>query len=74
MCFKQEGAITTLSGKTLKLVDKFIYLSNNISSTEMMSTCSTIFRLLMIWKSDLTDKIKWDFFQAAAASLLLFGC
>ena len=32
--FKQVGAISTLNGKSLKLVDKFAYLSSNISSTE----------------------------------------
>ena len=32
--FKQEGAISTLSGKPLKLVDKFTYFSSIISSTE----------------------------------------
>ena len=35
MCFKQEGAISTLSSKTLKLFDQFMYLSSNISSTEI---------------------------------------
>ena len=34
MCFKQEGAVSPLSGRPLKLVDKFTYLSSNISSTE----------------------------------------
>ena len=34
MCFKREGAISTLSGGPLKLVDMFTYLSSNISSTE----------------------------------------
>ena len=33
MCFKQ-GAISTLSGKPLKLVDKFTFLGSNIISTE----------------------------------------
>ena len=33
-CFKQEGAISTLSGKSLKLVDQFPYLNSTISSTE----------------------------------------
>ena len=33
-CFGQEGAMSTLNGKTLKLVDLFIYLNSNISSTE----------------------------------------
>ena len=34
ICFKQEGAISTLSVKPLKLVDLFTYLGSNISSTE----------------------------------------
>ena len=34
MCFNQDGAVSTLNGKPLKLVDHFIYLSSNISSTE----------------------------------------
>ena len=31
-------------------------------------------RLSIIWKSDLTDKIKHSFFQAAVVSILLYGC
>ena len=31
-------------------------------------------RLSVIWKSDLTDKIKRSFFQAAVLSILLYGC
>ena len=31
-------------------------------------------RLSIIWKSDLTDKIKRSFFQAEVASILLYGC
>ena len=31
-------------------------------------------RLSVIWKSDLTDKIKRSFFQAAVVSILLYGC
>ena len=33
VCFKREGAISTLSGRFLNLVSKFIYLGSNISST-----------------------------------------
>ena len=33
--FKQEGAISTLSGRPLKLEDKFSYLGSNISSTDV---------------------------------------
>ena len=28
----------------------------------------------MIWKSDLTDKMKRSFFQAVVVSILLYGC
>ena len=31
-------------------------------------------RLSVIWKSDLTDKIKCSFFQATDVSILLYGC
>ena len=31
-------------------------------------------RLTTIWKSDLTDKMKRSFFQAAVTSILLYGC
>ena len=31
-------------------------------------------RLSVIWKSDLTDKMKRSFFQAAVESILLYGC
>ena len=79
MCFKQ-GAISTLCGKPLKLVDQFTYLSSNISSPERdVNICITkvwnaLDRLLLIWKSDLSGKIKWDFFQVVTVSLLLYGC
>ena len=60
MSFKQEGAISTLNGGPLKLVNKFICLSSSVSSTVniylgMMWTL--IDRLSFIWKSDLSDKI-----------------
>ena len=32
------------------------------------------FLLSIIWKSDLTDKIKRSFFQAAVTSILIYGC
>ena len=35
---------------------------------------STVYRLSTIWKSDLTDKMKRSFFQAAVTSILLYGC
>ena len=35
---------------------------------------TAIDRLSIIWKSDLTDKMKRSFFQAAVISILLYGC
>ena len=69
-CFKWEGDISTLSVKPLKLIDKFTYLSSNISSTEsnvnicLAKAWTTISRLSTIWEFDLSGKIKQDFFQA----------
>ena len=68
-------------GKLLKLVDQFIYLSSNISSTESSvniyidKAWTAIKRLIPIWKSDLLDKMKWKFFQLVVLlSVLLYGC
>ena len=80
MCYNQTGDISTLDGTTLKLVDKFTNLGRNVSSTEkdidtrLTKTWTAIDRLSIIWKSDLTDKMKRSFFQAAVVSILLYGC
>ena len=66
LCFKWEGSISTL-------VDEFIYLSSNISSTESdVNIC-----LAKVWnaikrKLDPSDRIKQDCFQAVTVSLLLY--
>ena len=39
-----------------------------------MKAWTVIDRLSIIWKSDLTDKMKRNFFQAAVISILLYGC
>ena len=80
MCYNQTGDISTLDGTPLKLVDKFTYLGSSVSSTEkdidtrLTKAWTAINRLSIIWKSDLTDKMKRSFFQAAVASILLYGC
>ena len=80
MCFNQKGDISTLDGTSLKLVDKFTYLGSSVSSTEkdidtrLTKTWTAIDRLSIIWKSNLTDKMKRSFFQAAVVSILLYGC
>ena len=43
-------------------------------NTRLAKSWTAINRLSVIWKSDLTDKIKSSFFQAAVMSILLYGC
>ena len=80
MCYNQTGDISTLDGTPLKLVDKFTYLGSSVASTEkdidtrLTKAWTAINRLSIIWKSDLTDKMKRSFFQAAVVSVLLYGC
>ena len=80
MCFNQRGDISTLHDSSLKLVDKFTYLGSSVSSTkkdintQRANAWTAINRISVIWKSDLTDKIKHSFFQAIVVSKLLYGC
>ena len=67
MCFNQKVDISILNGGSLRLVDKFTYLGSRVSSTENGL-------LSMIWKSDLSDKIKRNFFQAEVVSVVLYRC
>ena len=80
MCYNQTDNISKLDGTSLKLVDKFTYLGSSVSSTEkdiatrLTKAWTAIDRLSIIWKSDLTDKMKCSFSQAAVVSILLYGC
>ena len=80
MCFNQTGVISTLNGSSLKLFDKFAYLGSRVSSNEtdintrLAKAWTAIDMLSVIGKSDLTNKIKRNFFQAAVVSILLYGC
>ncbi len=62
MCYNQTG-----DGTSLKLVDKFTYRGSSVSSTEkdidtrLTKAWTAIDRLSIIWKSDLTDKMKQFF-------------
>ena len=79
MCFNQRP-IFTLNGGSLKLVDTCTYLSSSVSSAENdVSIClakawTAIDWLSIVWKSDLSDKSKQDFFQAVVVSILLYRC
>ena len=54
MCFNQRGDISTLNDSSLKLMDKFTYLGNSVSSTEkdinmrLAKVLAAINRLLVI--------------------------
>ena len=80
MCYNQTGNIATLDGASLKLVDKFTYQGSSVSSTEkdidtrLTKAWTAIDRLSIIWKSDLTDKMRRSFFHAVVVSILLYGC
>ena len=80
MCFNQTGDISTLEGTSLKLIDKFTHLGNSVLSTEkvidtqLTKAWTAIDKLWIICKSNLTDKMKRSFFQAAVVSILLYGC
>ena len=80
ICFNQTGNISTLNGSSLKPVDKFTYLGSSVSSTktdidtQLTKAWTAINRLLVISKSDLTDKMKRSFLHAAIMLILLYGC
>ena len=64
MCYNQTGDISTLNSRSLKLVDKFTNVGSSISSWERHRHATN--------KSDLTDKMKCSFFQAAIVSIQLY--
>ena len=80
MCYNHTGNISTSGGTSLKLVEKLTYLVSSVSSTEkdidtqLTKAWTAIDSLSIIWKSDLTDKMKRSFFQTAVVSILLYGC
>ena len=80
ICFNQTSDISTPDRRSLKLVDKFTYLGSSVSSTEkdidtrLTKAWIAIDKLSLMWKSDLTDKRKRSFFQAAVVLILLYGC
>ena len=80
MCYNQTGDMSTQDGTSLKLVDKFTYLGSSVSSTEkdidtrLTKAWTAMDRVSIIWKSDLTDKMKRGFFLAAVVSIRRYRC
>ena len=58
----------------------FSYLGSSVSSTEtdintrLAKAWTAIDRLSVVWKSDLTNKMKCSFFQTAVVSIRLYRC
>ena len=64
----------------VSIIPKFTYLGRRVSSTEkdidtrLTKARTANDRLSIIWRPDLTDKMKHNFFLAAVVSILLYGC
>ena len=73
--FIHEGLLTITPPELIHL-----YACDSVSSTEtdintrLSKAWTANDSLSVIWKSDLTDKLKCSFFQAAVVSILLYGC
>ena len=69
MCFNQRGEISTQNDISLKLIDKFTYLGSSVSSINsdinmrLANAWIAINWLSVIWKPDLTNKMKSSFFK-----------
>ena len=69
----------TVAGKALKLVDTFTYLGSNIASTEkdvnirIGKAWGALDGLHIIWKSNISDEMKREFFRAIVESVLMYG-
>ena len=51
-----------------------VHLSEVLYHQRASASVITTSKGMVIWKSDLTDKMKRSFFQAAVVSILLYGC
>ena len=62
------------SGSSRGVVINVLDCNIVVSEFELQSHYYVHFRTIIFWKSDLTDKMKRSFFQAAVTSILLYGC
>ena len=60
-----------MSSKNYKLLS-YIYIY--VYATRLTKAWTAVDRLSIIWKSNLTDKMKRSFFPAACVSILRYGC
>ena len=81
ICFNQDASerMKSLDGEKIKQVEDFKYLGSYIASTEhdvnirLGKAWNALNELDKIWKSNLTDKLKRNFFRAAVETVLLYG-
>ena len=60
--------------RMIEIIGSSISLTEKDIDTRLPNAWTAINRLSSRWKSDLTDKMKCSFFQAAVVSILLYGC
>ena len=81
ICFNQDVSerMKSLDGEKIKQVEDFKYLGSYIASTEhdvnirLGKAWNALNELDKIWKSNLTDNLKRNFFRAAVETVLLYG-
>ena len=77
--YNEQGAIQSKNDIPLLKVDDFTYLGSNIASTEkdiqirIGKAWGALTQMNTIWKSNLPDGLKRDFFRSVVESVLLYG-
>ena len=77
--FNQEGTIKTKAGNSIKAVENFIYLGSESNSTEkelkirIAKAWAALNKMNSVWKSNLPNKLKREFFRATVEKVLLYG-
>ena len=76
---KNNSCIKSLKGKIIKQVNYFKYLGSYVASTDhdvnvrIGQAWSALNNITSIWKSNLSVKLKNNFFRATVESILVYG-
>ena len=79
MCYNTTGTMTSLIKHNIKEVEDFTYLGSNVASTEkdidirIGKAWGALNKLKQVWKSNLPDNLKRNFFRAVVESVLVYG-
>ena len=81
ICLNQNtsGGINSLNGECINQVDDFNYLGSLVASTEhdvndrLAKAWAALNEMNNIWKSNLPDQLKRNFFRATVESVLVYG-